>query len=91
MSGDWKMPTYDYRCEVNGRVLEVRHGMNEVVKDWGELCERSGVELGDTPADTPVKRLISGGQFISSSHLHEAEAPSCAAGPCCGGGVCGID
>ena len=23
------MPTYDYRCEVNGEVVEVKHRMNE--------------------------------------------------------------
>ncbi len=29
------MPTYDYRCETNGQVVEVKHGMSEVLKTWG--------------------------------------------------------
>ncbi len=84
------MPTYDYRCETNGQVVEVKHGMGELLKTWGELCERVGMEPGDTPGETPVNRLITGGQFISSSSLSDA-APACNTGPCCPGGVCGLD
>ncbi len=84
------MPTYDYRCETNGQVVEVKHGMSELLKTWGELCERVGMEPGDTPAETPVNRLITGGQFISSSSLSDA-APACNTGACCPGGVCGLD
>ncbi|MGH8290817.1 MAG: hypothetical protein ACREV7_17690 [Steroidobacteraceae bacterium] len=40
------MPTYEYRCEANGRVLEVRHNMAERLSSWGELCERAGVAPG---------------------------------------------
>ena len=84
------MPTYDYRCETNGQVVEVKHGMSEVVKTWGELCQRAGMDTGDTPSDSPVNRLITGGQFISSSSLSDA-APACATGACCPSGVCGLD
>ena len=83
------MPTYDYRCEANGRVVEVRHGMNEVLETWGDLCDRAQVERGDTAADTPVKRLITGGNVVSSSALSNPEAPSCGSGGC-GGGMCGL-
>ncbi len=85
------MPTYDYRCETNGRTVEVKHGMAENLSTWGELCERTGVELGGTPADSPIKRLISGGQIISSSVLSNPEAPACNTGSCCPSGVCGLD
>ena len=85
------MPTYDYRCEANGQVVEVKHGMSELLTTWGELCEQAGVEPGETPPETPVKRLITGGQIISSSHLGDAPAPSCGAGPCCAGGMCGME
>ncbi len=52
------MPHYDYRCEQNGRVIEVRHTIAERVATWGELCARAGEPLGDTPADTPVEKVI---------------------------------
>ena len=84
------MPTYDYLCETNGRVVEVKHRMSESLSTWGELCRQAGIDGGDTPADEPVQRLATGGQVVKSSSLGEA-APACAAGPCCGGGMCGID
>ncbi len=84
------MPSYDYRCRSNGRVVEVRHGMNEKLEQWGEVCERAGIERGETPADEPVERLISGGAVVSSSALSNPEAPACGAGGC-GGGMCGLN
>ena len=53
------MPRYDYHCEENGWTVEVRHGMDEKLKSWGEVCERAEIDPGDTPPDTPVGRLIS--------------------------------
>ncbi len=84
------MPTYDYRCDANGQVVEVRHGMSEALSTWAELCERADRELGATPADAPVRRLITGGQVISSASRGEASAPACATGGCAGG-MCGLD
>ncbi len=88
------MPTYDYRCEANGRVVEVRHGMNETVATWGELCERAGIDPGDTPLDAPVRRLISGGYVVSSASLGNP-APACDAPGCgmggCASGACGLE
>lgn len=83
------MPTYDYACEANGRVVEVRHRMSERLQTWGELCERAAVEPGDTPLDAPVARLATGGQVVSSGSLKDS-VPPCAQGPCCGGGGCGL-
>jgi predicted nucleic acid-binding Zn ribbon protein len=37
------VPTYEYRCEANGRVLEMWHKMAERLATWGELCERAGM------------------------------------------------
>jgi hypothetical protein len=82
------MPTYDYLCEANGQVVEVKHPMSDTLSTWGELCERAGLEAGDTPADAPVQRLATGGQVVKSSSLGDA-APPCAAGGC-GGGMCGL-
>ena len=78
------MPTYEYRCAANGRVVEVRHNMAERVSSWGELCERAGVSPGKTDPAAPVEKLISAG-FIASGA--SASEPACAA-PECGGGFC---
>ena len=83
------MPTYDYYCENNGKTVEVSHRMSERMGSWGELCERAGIEPGDTPEDTPVRKLISGGAVISSGSLSNPE-PACSTGACCPGGVCGL-
>jgi len=86
------MPTYDYRCDTNGRVVEVNHRMSESLATWGELCTRAGVDPGDTPTDSPVHRLATGGNLISSSSLGSGTAPpACSTGSCCPGGVCGLD
>jgi hypothetical protein len=34
------VPTYDYRCETNGQVLEVKHHMNERLATWGIMRVR---------------------------------------------------
>jgi predicted nucleic acid-binding Zn ribbon protein len=85
------MPTYDYRCETNGQILEVQHRMSEEIHTWGQLCELAGIDVGDTQADAPVRRLATGGQIVKSSSLGEASAPACSTGPCCGGGMCGLN
>lgn len=54
------MPIYDYRCEANGRVVEVNHRMGVRPKTWGELCSMARLDPdGDTtPADAPVERVM---------------------------------
>ena len=83
------MPTYDYRCAVNNRTVEVKHRMSEQVKTWGELCALAGIEAGDTPANAPVEKLATGGQVVKSGALKDS-VPPCSSGPCCGGGGCGF-
>jgi hypothetical protein len=82
------MPTYDYRCEANARIVEVRHGMNEIVRDWADLCARAGIEPGDTPGDAEVVRLITGGYVIT--HTGSGDPMPCGNGPC-GSGLCGLE
>lgn len=53
------MPIYEYRCDANDTTLEVTHAMSVTVSTWGELCDVAGVELGETPGDAPVEKLIS--------------------------------
>jgi hypothetical protein len=91
IEGDILMPTYDYRCDANGRVLEVTHRMSETLATWGDLCDRAGVEPGETPLESPVHRLATGGNVISSSNLGSGSAPACGTGGCCPTGVCGLD
>lgn len=84
------MPTYDYRCEHNGRTVEVNHRMSERLETWGELCARAGIEPGDTPADSPVNRMATGGNVLSSKlGSGSAPLPPCASGGCAGG-MCGL-
>ncbi|MCB1758427.1 MAG: zinc ribbon domain-containing protein [Gammaproteobacteria bacterium] len=83
------MPTYDYYCEANDRKVEVIHKMSESIANWGELCQRSGAALGDTPAETPVRKLISGAAIVGSTG--SGPEPACASGGCCPGGMCGLN
>lgn len=84
------MPTYDYRCDINGRVLEVNHRMSESLATWGELCARAGIDTGDTPSEAPVHRLATGGNIISSTSRGNDAAPACSSGACCPSGFCGL-
>jgi hypothetical protein len=85
------MPTYDYRCETNGRVVEVNHRMSEKLSTWGELCERAALDCGDTPVDAPVQRMATGGNVVTSNSLGSGfEAPACGAGGC-STGMCGLN
>lgn len=81
------MPTYEYRCEANGRQVEVRHGMAERLATWGELCERAGITPGKTDTASPVEKLISAG-FINAGAGAGTSETACAA-PACGNGFCG--
>ena len=85
------MPTYEYRCDTNGRLVEVRHTMAERLSTWGELCERAGISPGRTDPAAPVEKLISAGFINASGSTSE---PACAAADCgkgfCGTGACGF-
>ena len=60
------MPRYDYYCEDNGITVEVVHSMMDQVKDWGELCERAGMELGVTDAKAVVRRVITSAPMMNT-------------------------
>jgi hypothetical protein len=81
------MAIYEYRCEANGRTVEVRHGMSEEIRTWGELAERAGLEPGDTPVAAPVERLMSAGVPMTGGGAPERSGPS---GPPCGS-ACACD
>ncbi len=88
------MPTYDYFCKANQTTVEVRHRMTDTIQTWGELCRLAEIDPGNTPPDTPVEKLITGGNVISSTTLKNPE-PACnqvncgrPMTTCCGGGAC---
>lgn len=53
------MPYYEYMCVANGRTIEVRHGMSEELTTWGQVADRAAIDVGDTPANAPVQRIMS--------------------------------
>jgi hypothetical protein len=77
------MPRYDYRCDANGRTVEVSHGMSETVRTWGELCERAGIPAGATPPETPVERAVSL-SFTRAGGGPSSKGSSGPCGPSCG-------
>lgn len=79
------MPTYDYRCTATGRVVEVQHRMSEQAVTWGELCALAGIEPGDTPSESPVTRLATGGNVVTNAKLGSGTQPPCGGGGCAGG------
>jgi hypothetical protein len=79
---------YEYRCEANGRLVEVRHRMAERLSTWGALCERAGIPPGPTDPNSPVEKLISAGFIGSAASEPACEAPGCGRGAC-GMGGCG--
>ena len=80
------MPKYDYRCDANGRIVEVSHAMNASLSTWSELCELAGLPLDGTPADSPVRKIISGGYVVAGGIGEPAPPPACPMQSCCGGG-----
>lgn len=81
------MPTYDYRCEANGRTVEVKHRMSEQLATWGELCAAAGLPLESTPADAPVAKMLTASNLASSSNMGCDAGPPVMGG--CGRGMCG--
>jgi len=76
------MPHYEYHCPENGLTVEVRHGMDEQLRTWGEVEARSGTSSHGTPADAPVERLMSAPVPVSSAGGEQA-FQGCGAGCAC--------
>jgi predicted nucleic acid-binding Zn ribbon protein len=82
-----EMAIYEYRCEANGRTVEVRHGMNEQLRTWGELADMAELDRDGTPADAPIERLMSAGVSMTGG---SSSSPGPQSGPPCGS-ACGCD
>jgi len=55
---------FKYYCQENGKTVEVSHPINEKLETWREVCFYAGMDMGGTPPETPVVRLIGGKPFI---------------------------
>ncbi|MGE0482724.1 MAG: zinc ribbon domain-containing protein [Gammaproteobacteria bacterium] len=53
------MPVYDYVCEANGEIVQVRHKMDVRIRNWGELCFAAQIPLGATDFEAPVRKRLS--------------------------------
>lgn len=84
------MPTYDYRCDANGKVYEVNHPISLSITNWGELCDIGHFARGEMAAESPVTKLLRTGGVVKSSAIRNPEAPPCMAGGGCSGGGCGL-
>ncbi len=84
------MPSYDYRIEATGDVIEVKHTMAMTPLNWGELCMLCNLDPQDIPADSAVTKLISAAGVVKSGTLKNPEAPPCMSGGGCPSGGCGI-
>ncbi len=59
--------------------------MRETLSTWGELCVRAGIDAGDTPAESPVARLITGGAVLGRASEGSSAVSGCQPAHCCGG------
>ena len=68
------MPFYKYRCPDNGLQVEVSHPSNVCLDTWGQLCYIGQVEMGETPFEAPIEKVLTPAQIIipdSNSKLKE--------------------
>jgi hypothetical protein len=80
------MPLYDYFCPANQCTVEVGHRMHEDIRTWAELVAAAGIDAGDTPPGSEVRRIITGGSVLkASSGEARAQAPCGALCACHGG------
>ncbi len=84
------MPTYDYRIEATGDVIEVKHTMALTPRNWGELCQLANIDPQSIPVETGVTKLLNSAGLVKSSTLKNPESPPCANGGGCPSGGCGI-
>lgn len=84
------MPTYDYRIEATGDVIEVKHTMALTPRTWEELCLLANLDPQGIPSDSAVTKLLSTAGIVKSATLKNPEAPPCMSGGGCPSGGCGI-
>ena len=78
------MITYDYHCDANNTTITVRHSIKDSLKTWGELCELAELDPGNTPPETPVRRLLGGGSLLLKGEKAAPPMPKKHGGGRCG-------
>lgn len=68
------MPIYSYLCPSTNQKLDVMHSINEKAQTWGELCRLAKLDPGDTPEDTPVRRLITAPAVIVPTGISDLKS-----------------
>ena len=78
------MITYDYHCDANGTTLSVRQSIKKKLSNWAELCSLADHCIGETPPQTPVRRLISFEKPKPDKSTLSMFSKSKSGGGCCG-------
>ncbi len=68
------MPLYKYLCPDNGEQVEVSHPSDVNLVNWGQLCFVGQVEMGETPFEAPIEKVLMPAQIVvpdSNSKLKE--------------------
>ena len=68
------MPLYKYLCPDNGVQVEVSHPSEVSLVNWGQLCFVGQLEMGETPFEAPVEKVLVPAQIFvpdSNSKLKE--------------------
>lgn len=79
------MPTYDYYCPANDRIVSAFHAMSVRPDTWGELCDLASIDTGQTQLDAPVQRQLGTGIVMA----RRPDQLSDFRGSCCGTHGCG--
>ena len=61
------------------KAAKVSHPRFEVLRTWGELCERSSALPGDTPHQSPLDRLATRGNATRQGTPNNPAPPACPA------------
>ena len=78
------MITYDYHCDANGQTITVCHSIKETLTTWGDLCSLADHCLGETPQQTPIRRLISYEEPKPDESTLSMFSKTKSGGGCCG-------
>ena len=62
------MPVYEYRCDENGRTVDVLHAMDVELTTWFEVCYVAQIPIGDTDPMAPVRRILTRAPGVTVTH-----------------------
>ncbi|WP_067867537.1 regulator [Neptuniibacter marinus] len=82
------MPTYDYRIEETGDIIEVTHTVALTPKNWEELCLLANIDPQGIPAKSLVTKLLAVTGMVKTSPKIKAKDLPCMSGKDCPSGGC---